>query len=180
MLNDSQSAHRIGISSAEALGLIGRIVRIDGKIKGYTFGYPLNADTFCVLFEIADLSTKGLAQFIYREFCRELMDAYKWINAMDDSGLENLKRVKHSYYPCQLLPSYNIVMTKEQKKSASPSIAPGGSTGRNFKDLTHLNEPQGTSKIWDRHLFFLMAIMIHGISVFTAGKSKGQRKTVSR
>ena len=109
MLDDSRSAHQIGISSAAALGLIGRIVRIDGKIKGYTFGYPLNANTFCVLFEIADLSTKGLAQFIYREFCRELMDVYKWINAMDDSGLENLKRVKRSYYPCQLLPSYNIV-----------------------------------------------------------------------
>ena len=28
---------------------------------------------------------------------------------MDDSGLENLKRVKRSYYPTQLIPSYNIV-----------------------------------------------------------------------
>lgn len=109
MLDDSQSAHRIGISDADALGLLGRIVRIDGEIRGYTFGYPLNTDTFCVLFEITDLSTKGLAQFIYREFCTELMNSYRWINAMDDSGLENLKRVKRSYYPCQLLPSYNIV-----------------------------------------------------------------------
>lgn len=109
MLDDSQSAHRIGISSAEALGLVGRVVRIDGEIKGYTFGYPLNADTFCVLFEITDLSIKGLAQFIYREFCKELMDAYKWVNAMDDSGLENLKRVKRSYHPYQLLPSYNLL-----------------------------------------------------------------------
>ena len=109
MLDDSQSAHRIGISSAEALGLVGRVVRIDGEIKGYTFGYPLNSDTFCVLFEITDLSINGLAQFIYREFCKELKDTYKWVNAMDDSGLENLKRVKRSYHPCQLLPSYNLL-----------------------------------------------------------------------
>ena len=109
MLDDSRSAHRIGISQADALGLLGRVVRIDGEIRGYTFGYPLGAGTFCVLFEITDLGTKGLAQFIYREFCKELMDTYRWINAMDDSGLENLKRVKHAYHPIQLIPSYNIV-----------------------------------------------------------------------
>ena len=109
MLNDSQSAHRIGVSEAEALGLVGRVVRINEGIKGYTFGYPLNADTFCILFEITDLGITGLAQFIYREFCKELMDTYNWVNAMDDSGLENLKRVKRSYHPCQLIPSYNLL-----------------------------------------------------------------------
>ena len=108
MLEDSQSAHRIAIAHAEALGLFGRIVRINEEIKGYTFGYPLNADTFCVLFEITDIGIKGLAQFIYREFCKELVGIYRWINAMDDSGLENLKRVKRSYHPVELLPSYNI------------------------------------------------------------------------
>ena len=109
MLEDSRSAHRIAIAHAEALGLFGRIVCINKEIKGYTFGYPLNADTFCVLFEITELGIKGLAQFIYREFCKELVSTYRWINAMSDSGLENLKRVKRSYHPCQLLPSYNIV-----------------------------------------------------------------------
>ncbi len=109
MLEDSRSAHRIAIGHAEALGLVGRIIRIDEEIRGYTFGYPLNADTFCVLFEITDLGIKGLAQFIYREFCKELVDTYRWVNAMDDSGLENLKRVKRSYHPLQLLPSYNVV-----------------------------------------------------------------------
>ena len=111
MLDDSQSAHRIGVSDAEVLGLVGRVVRINGEIKGYTFGYPLNADTFCILFEITDLGITGLAQFIYSEFCKELMGTYKWVNAMDDSGLENLKRVKRSYHPCELIPSYNIVLS---------------------------------------------------------------------
>ncbi len=108
MLDDSRAAHRIAIIHREALGLLGRIVRIKGEIKGYTFGYPLNADTFCVLLEVADLRIKGLAQFIYREFCRELVGTYKWINAMSDSGLENLKRVKRSYHPIRLMPSYNV------------------------------------------------------------------------
>ena len=109
MLEDSRSAHRIAIGHAETLGLLGRIVRIGEEISGYTFGYPLNADTFCVLFEITDLEIKGLAQFIYREFCKELVDTYRWVNAMDDSGLENLERVKRSYHPIRLIPSYNVV-----------------------------------------------------------------------
>jgi len=110
MLEDSRSAHRIAIGHAEALGLLGRIVRIDEEISGYTFGYPLNADTFCVLFEITDIGIKGLAQFIYREFCKELVNTHRWINATSDSGLENLKRVKRSYHPIELVPSYTIVM----------------------------------------------------------------------
>ena len=128
MLDDSQSAHRIGISDADAFGLLGRVVRIDGEIKGYTFGYPLNADTFCVLFEIADLSIKGLAQFIYREFCKELTDTYRWINAMDDSGLENLKRTKCAYYPIELISSYNIeyCMTENEKKSVAQASRRAG------------------------------------------------------
>ena len=108
MLEDSQSAHRIGVTHAKELGLVGRVVRIDGELSAYTFGYELNSETFCVLFEITDLNIKGLSQFIYREFCKELRGTYKWINAMDDSGLENLKRVKRSYHPTQLIPTYNI------------------------------------------------------------------------
>ena len=108
MLADSTRAHRIGITHALELGLIGRVVRIQDELKAYTFGYPLNSDMFCILFEISDLNIQGLAQFIYREFCRELMLRYKWINAMDDSGLENLKRVKLSYHPSALIPSYTV------------------------------------------------------------------------
>lgn len=108
MLTDSADAHRMGISHALELGLIGRVVRIEGEIRAYTFGYPLNSEMFCVLFEISDLNIHGLAQFLYREFCREIMRNYKWINAMDDSGLENLKRVKQSYHPSDLIPSYTV------------------------------------------------------------------------
>ena len=108
MLEDSRCAHRIGLADAEALGLIGRVVKINGHIRGWTFGYPLNADTFCILFEVADLEIKGLAQFIYREFARELANTYRWLNAMGDSGLANLKRVKRSYHPARLIPSYNL------------------------------------------------------------------------
>ena len=109
MLEDSGYSHRIGLTHHMELGLVGRVVFIDGALKGYTFGFPLNSEMFCVLFEVTDLRIKGLAQFLFREFCRE-QAAYQWINTMDDSGLENLKRVKLSYRPAKQLSSYNVFL----------------------------------------------------------------------
>ena len=109
MLEDSRHSHRTGLMNCEELGLIGRVVFIDSVLKGYTFGYSLNSEIFCVLFEVTDLGIKGLAQFLFRAFCRE-QAAYRWINTMDDSGLENLKRVKLSYRPAKQLASYNLFL----------------------------------------------------------------------
>ena len=109
MLEDCWHAHRTGLMNHEQLGLVGRVVFIDGVLKGYTFGYPLNSESFCVLFEVTDLRIKGLAQFLFKEFCRE-QAAYRWINTMDDSGLENLRRVKLSYRPSKQLLSYNLIL----------------------------------------------------------------------
>jgi len=38
-------------------------------------------------------------------FCRDL-EPCKYINLMDDSGLENLKKVKLSYHPLKIIPAY--------------------------------------------------------------------------
>ena len=80
-------------------------MRVEKQIKGFTFGYKLNNDTFCILYEITDLSIKGLAQFIFRRFSAELKD-YSYINIMDDSGLDNLRKVKLSYKPKRLVSAY--------------------------------------------------------------------------
>ncbi len=114
MLDDSRSAHRTGLMNYEALGLVGGVVRIDGELSGYTFGYPLNSEVFCVLFEVTHPRVKGLAQFLFREFCRE-RSANRLIHAMGDSGLENIKGVKLSYRPCELIPSYNVFLPLDQE-----------------------------------------------------------------
>ncbi len=101
---DAESAHRQGIGHAVELGLVGRVAEVEGRVAAYTFGYPLNAQTFCVLFEISDRAVKGLSQHIFREFCREL-EGYELINTMDDSGLDGLRRAKLSYHPIKLVES---------------------------------------------------------------------------
>jgi hypothetical protein len=107
MLKDSFSALQALLEDYPALGCIGRIVRIAGEIKGFTFGYELDQQTFCVLFEVCDLSCKGLSQYIFRRLCAELSQ-YRYMNIMDDSGLANLKKTKESYRPAKLIPSFIV------------------------------------------------------------------------
>ena len=98
LLDDSYFAHKTILENYKALGLIGRVIKIKGEIRAYTFGFELTKDMFCVLLEVCDLKFKGISEFIFREFCRE-MAHYKYINTMDDSGLENLRLSKLSYHP---------------------------------------------------------------------------------
>ena len=107
MLDDNLSSLKILLDAYSNLDCLGRVVKIDKTIKAFTFGFKLTKDTFCILYEIADLSIKGLSQFIFRKFCSESeLEDYKYINIMDDSGLENLKRTKLSYHPLRLIPAY--------------------------------------------------------------------------
>lgn len=100
LLEDSLPAHKLAIENFESLGLTGRVIKIKNKIRAYTFGFELREDMFCVLLEVCDLKFKGISEFIFREFCGE-MAQYKYINTMDDSGLENLTVTKLSYHPIQ-------------------------------------------------------------------------------
>ena len=105
MLRDAASAHRMALQHSQALNLVGRVAWVSGTIRGYTFGYERSPEVFCVLLEVADRTIYGLAQYLFREFCREAR-AYAFINTMDDSGLASLARSKRSYHPCQLVANY--------------------------------------------------------------------------
>jgi len=105
MLEDSSACLKVLLADYQKLNLRGSIIKIGGKLKGFTFGFSLNEDIFCILYETVDLTVKGAAQFLFRSFCRELKE-YRLINVMDDSGLNNLKKVKLSYRPIKLVSSY--------------------------------------------------------------------------
>jgi Fe-S-cluster containining protein len=107
LLADSESAHREAFLHYDALGLTGRVVLINGAVRAYTFGYFRSASVFCVLLEVADRSVPGLAQWLFRELCREAAGlGASFINTMDDSGLPSLAQSKQAYHPIRLVPSY--------------------------------------------------------------------------
>lgn len=108
MIDDTRTTLAIALRNALELGFVGRIVRIGGLVKAFTLGFKLNDDTFCIMFEITDLSIKGIGQFMFSMFCQEL-EQFTFINIMDDSGLANLKRTKLAYHPVRIVPNYVAV-----------------------------------------------------------------------
>lgn len=110
LLADAEAAHWEALAAPRELGLIGRVLRVDGEVLAYTFGYERSPSVFCVLLEVADRSLPGLAAVIFREFCCEAASrGYPFVNTMDDSGLPSLAQAKQAYHPVRLVPSF-IVM----------------------------------------------------------------------
>ncbi len=109
MLEENKTVHQVTLQYSEELGLVGRVVLVNNKIKAYAAGFEINKEIFCVLFEIADLTMKGLPVFIFSQFCRDdRLKQYKFINVMDDFELANIKKTKMSFHPSKLIPSYII------------------------------------------------------------------------
>lgn len=113
MLEDNRKVIKDALANYKQLNLEGIVVRVNNEIKAFSFGYRLNDHTFCILYEITDLAIKGLAQFIFRQFSQELKD-YKYINIMDDSGVENLRKTKLAYKPVRLIDAY--IVTRDGRR----------------------------------------------------------------
>ena len=109
MLDENYDFHRRVMENHVVFDLVGRVVCVDNKIKGYTFGTALNDKVFCVILEVVDLNMKGLASYISREFCNDVsLRRFAFINAMDDSEIMSLRLAKMSYHPTILMPSYVV------------------------------------------------------------------------
>lgn len=128
MLDDSRISLSEALDNYSKLGFKGIKVEVNRTIKAFTFGFALNRETFCILYEIADLTIKGLAQFIFSKFAQQLKN-YKYINIMDDSGLDNLKKVKLSYHPKRLAPAYVVRRKHEPSLSLKDGLNIGGRAG---------------------------------------------------
>lgn len=102
LLEDASHSHKQTLINYDALSLTGRVVQIDDRIEGYTFGFE-RGEVFYILMEITNPDIKGLSQFIFRVFCRELTE-YRFINTLGDSGLTNIRKVKLSYRPDKVVP----------------------------------------------------------------------------
>ncbi|MBF0595401.1 MAG: DUF2156 domain-containing protein [Candidatus Omnitrophica bacterium] len=112
MLVENRPVHRRLMEHADALGLTGRVVEIDGVIVGYTFGYRLSDDTFCVALEVTLPELKGLPSYIFREFCADAsLGSFKFINAMDDFGMPGVARAKRSWRPSHMEKVYSVCLT---------------------------------------------------------------------
>lgn len=90
----------------EALGLTGGILHVNAKIVAFTFGMPINHETFGVHVEKADTSIEGAYAMINYEFANRIPEQYIYINREEDLGLEGLRKAKLSYQPVTILEKY--------------------------------------------------------------------------
>ena len=82
----------------EALGLTGGILHVNSKIVAFTFGMPINHDTFGV--------HVGAYAMINYEFANRIPEQYIYINREEDLGIEGLRKAKLSYQPVTILEKY--------------------------------------------------------------------------
>lgn len=108
MLEDSFKALGELLIHYEKLDVRAKVVFCDRTLAAFTSGVSISDSIFCVNFEIADLSFKGLAAFIFSAFT-ESLKKYAWINIMDDSGIENIKKTKLMFKPVKILSSYTAL-----------------------------------------------------------------------
>ena len=97
----------------EELGLTGGILRVDGKIVAFTFGMPINKETFGVHVEKADTRIDGAYAMINYEFANHVPEQYIYLNREEDLGLEGLRKAKLSYQPETILEKYMVCLQEQ-------------------------------------------------------------------
>lgn len=102
-----------GMNCFRELGLSGGTLWVDGEVIAFTFGSPINRDTFCIHAEKALARYEGAYNVINQEFAAYLPDRYVYLNREEDLGLEGLRKAKLSYRPVKLLEKGVAVCVQE-------------------------------------------------------------------
>lgn len=100
---DEQKMIELCLSNREALDLQTGLLRVGGRVIAFSFGSPINSETFGIHVEKADIHYEGAFTMINREFARRIPEQYTYINREEDLGLEGLRKSKQSYKPERLL-----------------------------------------------------------------------------
>lgn len=111
--SDERMAIERAFEHFDALGLLGGVLRVDGRLVAFTLGEPVCGHTFVVHFEKAYADINGAYPMVNREFVRLVRERYpsvQWINREDDMGLESLRQSKESYHPDRMVEKYTAVI----------------------------------------------------------------------
>ena len=100
---DSKVMERESISQVfnnwERFGAIGEALFVDGKMVAFTYGVPINGNTFDLCVEKGDIAYKGVYTVVRHNFMQQIPEQYTYINLEEDLGLPGLRRAKSSYHP---------------------------------------------------------------------------------
>ncbi len=107
-LQDERRFMTVALKSMKELGLIGGVLHVNGEIAAFTFGSPINEETFDICVEKANTEIEGSYAMINYEFANYIPEQYIYINREEDLGLEGLRKAKLSYQPQTILEKYIV------------------------------------------------------------------------
>lgn len=101
------------LENYEEYGLLGGVLKVDGKVIGYSVG-EIIGDTLICHIEKANIEYHGAYQMVTNQFLKmyAAKDDIKFVNREDDSGDEGLRKAKLSYRPIELLEKNTVYLKK--------------------------------------------------------------------
>ncbi len=100
---DSKVMERESISQVfdnwDRFGAMGGALFVGGKMVAFTYGVPINVNTFDLCVEKGDITYKGVYTVVRHKFMQHIPERYTYINLEEDMGLPGLRRAKSSYHP---------------------------------------------------------------------------------
>ena len=108
-LTDERKSMIFALNHFKELNLLGGAIRIDHKLVAFTFGSPINQDTFGVHVEKADTDYDGAYSIINQEFASRIPEQYVYVNREEDLGIPGSRKAKLSYNPTILLPKAAVI-----------------------------------------------------------------------
>lgn len=105
-LSVDKDESKLLLSNMKDLSLKGGAIFVDQKVVAYTIGTAINSRVFDIMIEKALPDYATSYSVINREFAKNELSGYEFINREDDMGIEGLRRAKLSYKPAKILKKY--------------------------------------------------------------------------
>lgn len=109
-LSAERRSMQYALMHQQELELTGGLLRVNGEIVAFTYGCPINQDTWDVCVEKANTDIEGAYAMINYEYANHIDEKYVYINREEDLGLEGLRKAKLSYQPYCLLEKYSATL----------------------------------------------------------------------
>ncbi len=107
LLEAEECAIRNFFDHYQDLDLVGGALYVEDTLAAFTFGSPINNNTFDIHIEKADVRFEGVFPMMSQLFAQHLPTQYQYVNREEDLGLPGLRQSKLSYHPLRLEPKFS-------------------------------------------------------------------------
>ncbi|HEY1406760.1 MAG TPA: phosphatidylglycerol lysyltransferase domain-containing protein [Spirochaetota bacterium] len=104
---DYLSCHE-ALNHIESFNLTGCVIYVEDALAGFVLGEMISPNVFALHFAKCNTRFKGIYQFIYNHYAKELSPECEWINFEQDLGIPALRQAKETYEPDMMAHKYRV------------------------------------------------------------------------